>query len=49
MRQNFKNVQKDHRAEDDLGFEINFGAFQPEAAVSFLWSKFYEVVDIDLI
>jgi len=29
-------AEKDHSAEDDLGFEINFGAFQPEARVSFL-------------
>ena len=47
LKQN--EAEKDHSTEDDLGFEINFGAFQPEARVSFLWSKFYEIVDIDLI
>ena len=28
-------VKKENRVEDDLGFEINFGAFQPEQKVSF--------------
>ena len=27
--------EKENRIEDDLGFEINFGAFQPEQKVSF--------------
>ena len=26
--------EKENRIEDDLGFEINFGAFQPEPKVS---------------
>ena len=30
-----KETEKENRAEDDLGFEINFGAFQPEPKVSF--------------
>ena len=29
-------MKKEKRDEDDLGFEINFGAFQPEEKVSFL-------------
>ena len=29
-------IKKENRAEDDLGFEINFGAFQPEPKVRFL-------------
>ena len=28
-------VKKENRVEDDLGFEINFEAFQPEQKVSF--------------
>ena len=28
--------QKENRNDDDLGFEINFGAFQPEQTVRFL-------------
>ena len=31
-----EEAEKNHSAEDDLGFEINFGAFQPEAKVSSL-------------
>ena len=31
-----KETEKENRVEDDLGFEINFGAFQPEKKVSFL-------------
>ena len=31
-----KEKEKENRGEDDLGFEINFGAFQPEKKVSFL-------------
>ena len=27
--------EKENRIEDDLGFEINFGTFQPEPKVSF--------------
>ena len=27
--------EKENHVEDDLGFEINFGAFQPEPKVSF--------------
>ena len=30
-----KDVEKQNRIEDDLGFEINFGAFQPMIKVSF--------------
>ena len=30
-----KETEKENRVEDDLGFEINFGAFQPEQKVSF--------------
>ena len=30
-----KDVEKQNRIEDDLGFEINFGAFQPTIKVSF--------------
>ena len=30
-----KETEKENRVEDDLGFEINFGAFQPEKKVSF--------------
>ena len=29
-----KETEKRNRVEDDLGFEINFGAFQPEKKVS---------------
>ena len=29
-----KETRKESRVEDDLGFEINFGAFQPEPKVS---------------
>ena len=29
-------IKKENRIEDDLGFEINFGAFQPEPKVRFL-------------
>ena len=29
-------IKKENRVEDDLGFEINFGAFQPEPKVRFL-------------
>ena len=32
-------VKKENRVEDDLGFEINFEAFQPEQKVSF--SQYY--------
>ena len=38
LKQN--ETEKENRVEDDLGFEINFGAFQPATKVSFL-SKFY--------
>ena len=31
-----KNMGKENQAEDDLGFEINFGAFQSTTKVSFL-------------
>ena len=31
-----KDVKKENRIEDDLGFEINFKAFQPEPKVRFL-------------
>ena len=31
-----KDVEKQNRIEDDLGFEINFGAFQPMIKVSFV-------------
>ena len=30
-----KEMEKENRVEDDLGFEINFGAFQPATKVSF--------------
>ena len=30
-----KETEKENRVEDDLGFEINFGAFQPIKKVSF--------------
>ena len=30
-----KETKKEYHVEDDLGFEINFGAFQPETKVSF--------------
>ena len=30
-----KEMKKEFHVEDDLGFEINFGAFQPETKVSF--------------
>ena len=33
MKQN--EAKKETRVQDDLGFEINFGAFQPETKVSF--------------
>ena len=29
-------IKKENPVEDDLGFEINFGAFQPEPKVRFL-------------
>ena len=31
-----KDIKKEYHVEDELGFEINFGAFQPEAKVIFL-------------
>ena len=37
-----KEIKKENRVEDDLGFEINFGAFQPEQKVSFLAQYFLE-------
>ena len=30
-----KEIKKENRVEGDLGFEINFGVFQPEKKVSF--------------
>ena len=30
-----KEIKKEYHVEDDLGFKINFGAFQPEAKVIF--------------
>ena len=33
LKQN--ETEKENRVEDDLGFEINFGAFQPATKVSF--------------
>ena len=33
MKQN--ETKKETRVQDDLGFEINFGAFQPETKVNF--------------
>ena len=33
---NLKPSEKANQVEDDLGFEINFGAFQPEPKVRFL-------------
>ena len=35
-------VKKENRVEDDLGFEINFEAFQPEQKVSFRALYFLE-------
>ena len=35
--------EKENRNDDDLGFKINFGAFQPEKKVSFL-SQFFNRV-----
>ena len=32
-------IKKEKRIEDDLGFEINFGAFQPEPKVRLLQLK----------
>ena len=29
-----KDTEKENKVEDDLGFEINFGAFQPTTKVS---------------
>ena len=34
-------MKKEIRVEDDLGFEINFGAFQPVTKVSFSHSIFH--------
>jgi len=34
-------TKKENRVEDDLGFEINFGAFQPMSKVSFSHSIFH--------
>lgn len=35
-----KEIKKEYQVEDDLGFEINFGAFQPETKVIFhsIWT-----------
>ena len=35
-----KEIKKEYHVEDDLGFEINFGAFQPETKVNFysIWT-----------
>ena len=30
-----KEAEKENRNDDDLGFEINFGVYQPEPKVSF--------------
>ena len=38
-------MKKEKRDEDDLGFEINFGAFQPEQKVSF--SRLFVVTSQD--
>ena len=35
-----KETEKENRVEDDLGFEINFRAFQPEKKVSFRAQNF---------
>ena len=32
-------TEKENRIEDDLGFEINFGAFQPATKVSLFWNE----------
>ena len=32
-------MKKRNSVEDDLGFEINFEAFQPEPKVSFCWNQ----------
>ena len=34
-------LKNENRSEDDLGFEINFGAFQPVSKVSFSHSIFH--------
>ena len=34
-----KDMEKQNRIEDDLGFEINFGAFQSAAKVSFFFFR----------
>ena len=39
LKQNEK--EKENRIEDDLGFEINFGAFEAEAKVSFWKSNLF--------
>ena len=36
-----KETKKEYHFDDDLGFEINFGAFQPETKVSFRARKSY--------
>ena len=36
-----KETKKEYHVEDDLGFEINFRAFQPETKVSFRARKSY--------
>ena len=46
-----KEIKKEYHVENDLGFEINFGAFQAEPKVIFclLWSMdhvFYELFKI---
>ena len=38
-----KETEKENRVEDELGFEINFGAFQPEPKVSFPSKVFDEL------
>ena len=40
MKQSEK--EKENRIEDDLGFEINFGAFEPEPKVSVLQKYLFE-------
>ena len=37
-----KETEKENRVEDDLGFEINFGAFQAEPKVRFLSLYLFE-------
>ena len=42
-----KDMEKQNRIEDDLGFEINFGAFQPAIKVRFsllFWNRKRDII-----